>query len=578
MSGKKEFALRSCVRSLGQKGRQEAVRKAKEEKARKQAEEFLNNRKAANRSAIDGVIPRSNRSSAAMSDNERDAGEDNWMMEETANLEGQDQVNNNDFSFEDAAICDHQIDHGGDIRGGNADEESDNKIFDAANNMRSSLANDIRNFFIPVADNFANREEASKAVQLFEENYQNSSLTGHLADSYQGSQVAKKKRKNTTASSRSMNNEDGDEFDAELLRFDILSLEFDESDDDEEDEDYNPENYLDAALECYDNEVELDDEQRAEEEEGMDEGDGSSSSIDDDGTLYVMQENDMELEPNPYEGFDILDISIGITQRILQQNHPSDDDDPLMEGSNSTKGEFCRDIQAFLTVNNIGASKVAKDALIQMLYKHIPDLNLPIYLNRRKNQCQKLDSYVDSDLRNISFDCCKSGCTVYVGKLFADLDHCANISCQSRRYLPCAKEPCKSRPNHICGHSKKNRVAVQKLYYRPIIPLIAILLKTEGFLIALQYEYVQYSGQQFGDLSYGSNIKKHLKEMKEDIFEAYFTVNGALRQQDYVFVPLLFGKNYDGVQVYSSRHSNFHPLFLSILNLPPSYRNKAGKY
>jgi hypothetical protein len=67
--------------------------------------------------------------------------------------------------------------------------------------------------------------------------------------------------------------------------------------------------------------------------------------------------------------------------------------------------------------------------------------------------------------------------------------------------------------------------------------LIAILLKTEGFLIALQYEYVQYSGQQFGDLSDGSNIKKHLKEMKEDIFEAYFTVNGALRQQDYVFVP-----------------------------------------
>jgi hypothetical protein len=194
MPGKKELPARSCVRSQGQKGRQEAVRKAKEDEIRKKVTEYLNNRKAANRSAIDGVIARSNRSSAAMSDNERDAGEDNWMMEETANLEGQDQVNNNNFSFEDAAICDHQIDLGGDIRGGDADEESDNKIFDAANNMRSSLANDIRNFFIPVADNFANREEASKAVQLFEENYKNSSLTGHLADSFQGSQVAKKKK------------------------------------------------------------------------------------------------------------------------------------------------------------------------------------------------------------------------------------------------------------------------------------------------------------------------------------------------------------------------------------------------
>jgi hypothetical protein len=38
--------------------------------------------------------------------------EKNWMVEETANLEGQDQVNNNNTSFEDAAIGDHQNDIG----------------------------------------------------------------------------------------------------------------------------------------------------------------------------------------------------------------------------------------------------------------------------------------------------------------------------------------------------------------------------------------------------------------------------------------------------------------------------------
>jgi hypothetical protein len=89
------------------------------------------------------------------------------MAEETANLEGQDQVNNNNFLFEDAAIGDHQNDLGGDTRGGNDNEESDNKNFDDANNSRRSRANDIRHFFIPVAYNFANRQEVAQAKVSF---------------------------------------------------------------------------------------------------------------------------------------------------------------------------------------------------------------------------------------------------------------------------------------------------------------------------------------------------------------------------------------------------------------------------
>jgi hypothetical protein len=583
MNSKEDYPeLKSRNRSKGQLARWDAIRKAKKDEIRRKAEEYL---RGENRSASVGRYLSSNdRDGAALFQTEEDAGE-NWMVEETDNSEEQHLFHSNHSSFEDDANGDYQNDIVG-------DEESAMQISDYANNSRRLLAKDIRNFFIPVADNFANREEAAQAVQLFNDNYQNSALSGDLLDlkAKVTNELRTRKKRNTASNSSSMTNNDGssDELDdellkrseeAEMLNFEscvygvsILGINFDDVVDDD-DEDYDPNNHMDAAFECYDNE--LDDEQRAEE---MDDERSESSSIDDEGTLYQMQENEMEFETNPYEGFNILEFSNRINLKVLQQQPPRDDEDPLMEGSDSTKGEFCRDIQAFLTVNNIGASKVAKDAVIKMLHKHIPALNLPIYLNRRKNQCQELDRYVGSDLRNLSFDCCKSGCTVFVGK-FADLDHCANIKCNSSRYLPCAKEPCKSRPNQLCNHSKKDRVAVQKLYYRPIIPLIAMLLKTEGFLIALQYEYVQHIGQQFGDLSDGSNIKKHLKEMKEDIFEEYFTVNDAFQQQDYVFVPLLFGKkNYDGVQVYSSRHSNFHPLFLSILNLPPSYRNKAGKY
>jgi hypothetical protein len=592
MNSKEDYpALKSRNRSQGQKARQAAIRKGREDEIKKKAEEYLS--AAKNRYGSVGRFLSSNRDGADLFRNEEEDVGENGMVEEMDHSEGQDLFNINNSSFDGDGNSDHQNDLGGDTLGGGGDEEeSAMKISDTANSRRL-LAKDIRNFLIPVADNFANREEAAKAVQLFNDNYQHSALlsAGDLWDlkAKVSKECSARKRRNVATASNSSMINDGisDELDDELLKrsedaemlnfessvygLSILGLNFDDNDDDPDDEDYNPNNHLDAAFECYD--YELDEERRAEE---MDESE--SSSVDDEGTLCQMQENEMEFETNPYEGFDILESAERINRLVLQQQNPSDDDDPLIEGSNSTKGEFCRDIQAFLTVNNIGASKAAKDALIKMLYKHIPALNLPIYLNRRKNQCQKLDSYVDPDLRNLSFDCCKSGCTVFVGKAYADLDHCANRKCNSSRYLPCAKEPCKSRPDQMCNHSKKDRVAVQKLYYRPIIPLIAMLLKTEGFLTALQYEYVQYSGQQFGDLSDGTSFKNHLKQMKEDIFDGFFDGNRQYRKQDYVFVPLLFGKNYDGVQVYSSKHSYFHPLFLSILNVPPSYRNKAGKH
>jgi hypothetical protein len=124
---------------------------------------------------------------------------------------------------------------------------------------------------------------------------------------------------------------------------------------------------------------------------------------------------------------------------------------------------------------------------------------------------------------------------------------------------------------------------VQRIYYRPILPLIALLLKTEGFLLALNYSYSQFNeNHSYGDLSVSINIQQHLETMRMT-YTAKIQVlqqeqGQEFNNENYVFVPILFNKNYDGVQVYSSKHSNFHPLLLSILNLPPSYRNRSGNY
>jgi hypothetical protein len=549
----KELSARSYNRSQAQSERRRNEKKSIEAEIRRKVEDYMNGRGIGDL----GTSAAKGGSVGSVHDEPDAASSENLMIEtaDSSDLNNIEQLN----------------------------ENSSSRYNDDGHH--NELGDDIRRFFIPLAVN--DREE----VRLFEVNYQKSSLTGSLADQkaknsnqcLKESLVQKKKKKviSNAAAESPINddNNDDDDGDSEeedearwLLNYEntIFTVNFDDDDDDRSDEDYLPDNY-DAFIENHN--YELDDEERAAE---MGEGD---SSVDDEGTAVMMQENAMEWETNLYEGFDIVVLSEDITCRILQQRPPIDDDSDLVamedSKSSSTKGEFCRDIQAFLTVHNIGASKDAKDALIKMLYKHIPELNLPIYLNRRKNQCQNMDSYVESDLRNLSFDCCKAGCTVFVGSIFSQLECCEH--CKSSRYLPCAREPCKTHPNRICTHPKKNRVAVQKLYYRPIIPLIAMLLKTEGFVTALQYKYVQYNGQQFGDLSYGSNIKNHLKQMKEDVFDGFFDRNRQYRKQDFVFVPLLFGKNFDGVQVYSSQFSNFHPLFLTILNLPPSYRNKSGK-
>jgi hypothetical protein len=285
-----------------------------------------------------------------------------------------------------------------------------------------------------------------------------------------------------------------------------------------------------------------------------------------------------EEEASPYRSFNIMEISRRITDEILDFSLPEDDKNPLQRESNITKGDFCRDLHGWLTAHGLGASKEAKDSIVKLLFKNFKEVELPLVQNRNKNFSQNLDAYAGKDLRHLSFHCCKSGCAVYEG-VDKDCQSCGE--CGEARYHPCTKEPCASKTTRTaCNH--KGRIAVQNIYYRPILPLIALLLKTKGFLLALNYVYSQPNPSiLYGDLSLSINIQNHLRVMKiryEERLNELQEQGQEVNNENYVFVPILFSKSYDGVQVYSSKQSNFHPLLLSIINLPPSYRNKSGNY
>lgn len=53
-------------------------------------------------------------------------------------------------------------------------------------------------------------------------------------------------------------------------------------------------------------------------------------------------------------------------------------------------------------------------------------------------------------------------------------------------------------------------------------------------------------------------------------------INDVVIDNSTIHVPLLFSIFYDGVQLFKTKQSNYHPLFLTILNLPPSFRSIIG--
>lgn len=160
-----------------------------------------------------------------------------------------------------------------------------------------------------------------------------------------------------------------------------------------------------------------------------------------------------------------------------------DADQPLYENSESTKGSFAADLSAVFDASNIPIS--VRDNMLSVLNQHCGALlNLPVKETKDHITKDTSSKYSTPDYRALQVDICQMGCMVFMGE---DVDRTRCSVCKSPRYTPCSHRHCKDKSYDECNHSKKNRIPIKVVHYRPIIPLLRDLLRFPKFRQALQY-------------------------------------------------------------------------------------------
>jgi hypothetical protein len=166
-----------------------------------------------------------------------------------------------------------------------------------------------------------------------------------------------------------------------------------------------------------------------------------------------------------------------------------------------------------------------------------------------------------------TFHVCIGGCAVFVGE-YGDAKLCP--ACNRPRFYPC--KLCRSKPTG-CQHPIEDRRPLKVLRYKALTPVLIKLLKQRGFLTVLNCENIDRIPGQVRDNPDCKNYVDAFKYMKKQFILKYR--NPEMRKH-IVFVPIFLSVGYDGVQLHKHRCSVFKPLFISIQNLPPSFRNKIG--
>ena len=262
------------------------------------------------------------------------------------------------------------------------------------------------------------------------------------------------------------------------------------------------------------------------------------------------------------------------------------DNIPLYPGSKNTMK------QCAVNLRNIASKhKLSVDAELDMLVflkELLPNTaNLP--LHQTKNGMYKSDMDTCLSQENImrgviDFDICPNGCTVFVGDESLKQE-CS--SCTENRYTTCKQCTRLNNGNFIindvCQHN--SRIALKQITYRCILPIIISLIVNPTFIQLINFKHYNYlngdvvSNDYICDVGDSVAYKEAMNEMM-----AYFdqskveksTINGVVIDSSTIHVPLLFSIFYDGVQLFKTKQYSYHPLFLTILNLPPIFRSIVG--
>lgn len=182
--------------------------------------------------------------------------------------------------------------------------------------------------------------------------------------------------------------------------------------------------------------------------------------------------------------------------------------------------------------------------------------------------------FLNNFFRKITVDVCINGCMVYAGD-YQYTEIC--LFCSEPRY----SNTCIACHNQnivgSCMHSnRRNKKTVE---YRSIISLLQNLISSHpSFLDLLNYyDYgikTDPKNLYFKDSKDGESYKRNMNEMKSN-FKKY-NEQRKNKTRKLVEVSLCLSWFYDGCQLYHHLIYSFLPLIFTILNLPPSFRNKLG--
>ena len=269
----------------------------------------------------------------------------------------------------------------------------------------------------------------------------------------------------------------------------------------------------------------------------------------------------------------VLDCLI---QNCYDKIHPEDFDSslsgqlPIIPNPKLTKGDFTVELGNYFKMVNLNESYIPP--LLKILKKYFPFANLPMKISKMGNIIPKLEEYYNSKIVKIEIDCCINSCIVYTGK-YSEYWYCP--TCNQQRYTYCKR--CKSDFRKIYQCNCNDRTALKTIQYRSIKSLIINLMHYDSFRKLINYEYFDMQNyfdrnQKHWDIKTSEVYKKNYDEMRIK-FNQYCFDN---KNYQLKMVNIMLSQFYDGCAVYRSKVSSFHPLMITVLNLPPNYRFKVG--
>ena len=246
-------------------------------------------------------------------------------------------------------------------------------------------------------------------------------------------------------------------------------------------------------------------------------------------------------------------------------------DYPLLPDPTLKKIDFAERLGNFVKMVNMKESDIVN--LLQILHDFYPFSKLPIKISKKGKIISKLEDYNCSKIPILEFDVCINSCVVFSGEHSTSW-YCPN--CNSLRFTYCKKCRYQGKRKYECKCI--DRIPVKTVSYRPIKALIINLMNYESFRKLIDYEYFDMNlyfdrNQKHWDIKTSTVYKQNYNEMKKKFNDFN---NSETDKNKYKMINIMISQFYDGCAIYRNKISSFHPLIITILNLPPNYRYKMG--